>query len=215
MKHPLAGKRQGINEGEVYSLVWPDTGDGCPVEVGQVFNLRSCRIEITKTHRIQKKVDWEFEGEPMWAGWYWRAEFASYRRSVAPQFLARRGGLTTDRKQAMATQDDPDPGTLRVIGEDERDPVAATQHAALGQPPEPAVPKHEVPNLQGSRDARQLYERDMAERRMLEANASLEDRLVRLREVAGQRHIDISSEMRVIEQRIASAEEKVLERSAA
>jgi hypothetical protein len=215
VKDSLAGKREGINAGEVYSLIWLDDGSGCPVETGERHELRSCRIQITKTHRIQKKQAWEFEGDQLPAGWYWRAEFETYWKVSGTPFLARRGGTTSDRKQAMAMQDDEEPGTLRAISEDERDPVAATQHAALGSPPEAAVPKHEIPNLLGSREARQRYEFDMAERRMQEADAPLEQRLVRLREMASQRHIDITTDLRAIERRLGKIEDKVLERAAA
>lgn len=215
MTDPLAGRREQINAGEAYSLLWLDKGKGCPVEVGDVLELRACRIRITKKHRIQKKQAWEYEGERLPAGWYWRAEFETYWKVTSTPFLARRGGITNDRKQAMPTQDDPDAATLRNIRDGERDPVAATQHAALGEPPELAVPEHEIPNLQGSREARQRYELEMAERRVEEASAPLEQRLARLREVAGDCHVDIGSDLFVIEQRIEKAERKVLERAAA
>lgn len=215
MKDPLAGRREEINEGRANSLVWLDGGNGCPVEEGQVIRLRSCSIEITKTVRFQKKQDWEYNDWPMPAGWYWRAEFTTYRRLTPTRFLAKRGGTTTDRKQAMAAQDDPEPGTLRVIADDERDPVAATQHANLGKAPEAAVPHHEVPDYAASREAAQLYELAHAERRVAEANAPLEERLVRLREMSMERHIDITSDLFIIEQRIEKAERKVLEGAAA
>ncbi len=212
---PLAGFREAINEGSLYSLVWLDRGEGSPVEVDEVYPCRSCTIEITKVQRFQKKIDWEHNGEALPAGWFWRAEFATYRKAVRTHYLARRGGLTTDRKQAMAAEDDPDPGTLRVISEDERDPVVATQHAALGEMPEAAVPKHEVPDYLASREARQVYELDMAERRVAEGSAPLEERLTRLREMSRLRHVDITSDLAVIAQRIEKAERKVLERAAA
>lgn len=211
----LAGRREAINEGKAFSLVWLDEGKGCPVEVGQLFTLRACRIEITKTHRIQKKLDWEFEGDVLLAGWYWRAEFATYRRLVRQRYLAKRGGTTTDRKQAMAAQDDPEPGTLRVIGEEERDPVAATQHAQLGDAPEASVPHHEVPDYGASRDADQLYKLAHAERRVAEASAPLEERIERLREMSRVRHIDISGDLKLIEKRVAAVERKILEGAAA
>jgi hypothetical protein len=204
MTDPLAGKKQAINEGSAYSLMWPDTGKGCPVSKGELFELRSCRIEITKTHRVKKDRKW----------WH-RAEFARYPKSTKPVFLARRGGLTPDRKQAMAAQDSPDPGTLRMIQDDERSPVAAAQHAALGAPPEPeAVPKEEIAAYEGSREARQRYELEVARQRAAEAKAPLEVRVARLREASAAHHVDISSEMRVIEQRVEAAERKVLERAA-
>jgi hypothetical protein len=214
-KDPLAGKRQAINDGEVYSLIWPDTGDGCPVQVDQVFPLRSCRIVITKTHRIQKKQPWKHEDAELPAGWFWRAAFATYRGHVPPEFLGR-NKTVSDSRQAMGAQDPTEPGTLRAIGEDERDPLAADRHAALGEQPEPEmVSKFDVPDLDGSREARQRYELEMAERRVKDAEAPLEQRLARLRDMARHRNVDISSEIRVIEKRIEVAEGKVLERAAA
>lgn len=216
MKDPLAGKREAINRGEVYSLVWLDLGEGCPVEDRQIFRLRACSIQITKTHRIQKKQPWSHEGDLLRAGWYWRAEFETFWKIARTSFLARRGGTTSDHRQAMRTEDDPESaGTLHAIAEGERDERAELEHGALGEPPESAVEDHLIPQLTGSREARQRYELEMAERRIEEASAPLEQRLVRLREMAAQRNIDISSEMRVIEQRIEKAEGKVLERAAA
>ena len=205
MTDPLAGQRQKINEGRAYSLLWLCSRfSACPVKSGDVFALRSCRIVITKRQRVRKQGDW-----------YWRAEFKTYRPD-RPEFLARRGGLTSDRKLAMAAQDDPEPGTLRVIAEGERCPKAAAEHAALGTVPEPeAVPKHEIDDYTGSRAARQRYEREMAERRLEEAEAPLEARITRLREMAAERHIDISGDLTVIEQRLAKAERRVCERAAA
>lgn len=195
MNDPLAGRREEINEGLAYSLMWRDTDDGCPVEVGQVIELRSCRIQITKTHRIQKDRKW-----------WWRAEFRRYVKGQRPQFLDRRGGLTTDRKQAMAAQDDEDPGTLRVIREDERDLVAAVAHAGLGEQPEPeAVPDHEIADYNGSREARQQYALDMAERRVVEESIPLSERIRRLEECVD---VDLSRQFARIEQGVKAAETK-------
>lgn len=189
---PLAGKRQAINDAKLFDIAWPDTGDGCPVEIGETFQLRSCAIEITRTQRVRTG-----------GKWHWRASFTRYPKMGRPRFLAQRGGTTTNPLAAMAMQDDPDAGTLQPVPD------------SLGPPPESAPDHADVPDLKPSREARQRYERDMAERRVQEATAPLEERLARLREMAGRRNIDISSELRVIERRIAAAEGKVSERAAA
>jgi hypothetical protein len=215
MKDPLAGRRDEINDGTAISLVWLDSGRGCPVKKGEIFKLRACSIEITVIQRFQKKLDWNYNDQPMPAGWYWRAEFTTYRLLTRQRFLAKRGGTTTDRKQAMAVQDDPDPATLAVIAEDERDPVAATQHASLGEAPEAAVPHHEVPSYEASVEAAQLYALAHGERRVVEAEAPLEERLASLREASRTRNVDITSDLFIIEQRIERAERKVLDGAAA
>lgn len=51
MSDPLAGKRERINSGEAKVLAWADDGSGQPVQVGQVFGLRKCAIEITLVRR--------------------------------------------------------------------------------------------------------------------------------------------------------------------
>lgn len=216
MKDPLIGKREAINKGELYSLIWFDQGEGCPVESGQIFPLRACSIQITKTHRIRKKEPWKYEGEQLPAGWYWRAEFETFWKISGTPYLARHGGTTSDHRHALRMEDEVESaGTLRAISEDERNERAGLEHGALGEPPESAVEDHLIPDLIGSREARQRYELEMAERRMQEATAPLEQRLVRLREMASLRHVDITSELRVIEQRIQKAEDKVFEKAAA
>jgi hypothetical protein len=222
MTDPLAGRRESINQGRIMSLVWPDRGEGCPVEADEVFRVRAGGLVILKTYRFQKKSPWKFDREEMPPGWYWGAEFKLFRRVVAPVFLARVGGTTKDRDQAMAAQDDPDPGTVRKIGEDERDPEARAHHAVLGEEPEPElVPHFEVLELRPSREARERYLLEMEEKRAVEANAPLEERMARLRKASANRHVDISPEMRIVEKQLAraaqqleKAERKVLERAA-
>lgn len=192
MKDPLAGRRQDINEGRASGLEWPDKGEGCPVEVGQTFALRSCWISITRIQRIQRK-----------GGWKYLALFNRYTPDKV--YLLAPTGYTEDEEQA-----------LRAQHKTVHHPFDNLVDRNLRQPPEPeGPPPEEIPNYIGSLEAQQRYERDMAERRMEEAEAPLEQRLARLREQSRLRNIDISSELRVIEKRIASAESKVLERAAA
>ena len=203
MKDPLAGRREDINDGRASALVWPDKGAGCPVEVGEVHVLRSCWIEITRKERRQGK-----KGQ----GWQWVAYFRRYTATKKLHLLSRSGGdyieSIDQEERAMRAQDDPDAATL--YGDPMENPLN------LRQPPEPeAVPPEEIARYTGSVEARQRYERDMAERRAEEASAPLERRLARLREISRCRNIDISSELRVIEQRIEKAERRVLARAAA
>lgn len=206
MKDPLAGRRQDINEGRASALVWPDQGKGCPVEVGQVFPLRSCRIEITRIERRRR------EGK-----WNWLAFFARYTPDRL-HLLTRGAGSTgtgyitelKDEEQAQRAQDDPEAATLCAA-----DPLGRPDPNLRSAPEPEGVPREEIPNYLGSIEAQQRYELDMAERRVAEAAAPLEERLVRLREMAGRRNIDITSDLFVIEQRIEKAEAKVLERAAA
>ncbi len=192
MRDPLAGRRQDINEGRASGLEWLDKGQKCPVEVGQTIVLRSCWINITQVKRIQRKGEWK-----------WLALFDRYtpdkRHLLAPT------GYTEDEAQA-----------LRAKHDSVQHPFDNLVDRNLRQPPEPeAVPKEEIPKYTGSVEARQRYDLDMAERRAEQANASLEERLAWLREEARDRHIDISSDLRVIEQRVEAVERKVLERAAA
>lgn len=202
MPDPLAGKREAISEGRIYELAWPDTK--CPVEVGDVFPLRSCSIEITRIERFRQKGEF-----------WWRAEFNRYRKAVKPKFLDRRGGTTEDPATAMSAFDDPEPGTIRVFADDERDPVAASQHEALGEAPEPeAIPYQDVENSPFFRESHQRHQLEVAEERAAAAAKPLEQRVARLREVQATTQADISSELRMVEKQVAKAERKVLGRAA-
>lgn len=204
MTDPLAGKRQAINDYDLYSLLWPDRGEKCPVQVGEIFELRSCFIEITKTHRITH------EGEKKW-----RAAFTRIAKRIdRPLFLSRVGDYTDDPDQAVGLREDvfhASAPNLDAIEEEAR----SDAHKNEGDPLEPEpVPPHEVRDLRGSRDAQQRYLRDMAEQRGTEECAPLEERLARLREASRQRHVDVSGELRIVEKQIAKAERKVLDRAA-
>lgn len=190
-KDPLAGRRQDINEGRASGLEWPDNGQGCPVEVGQIFPLRSCWINITRIQRIQRKGEWR-----------WLALFNRYTPDRA--YLLAPVGYTEDEKQA-----------LRAEGNTVHRPFDGLVDRNLREPPEPeGPPPDEIRNYAGSLEARQRYEREMAKRRVEEAAAPLEQRIARLREMSHTRNVDISSDLRVIEQRVEKAEAKVLERAA-
>jgi hypothetical protein len=202
VKDPIAGQRQAVNDHKAASLLWVDSGQPCPVSVGDIFELRSCRIQITKTHRIKHG------GQPKW-----RAAFDRYdRKSDRLHLLTATGDYTEDPDLALGLREDVhDAATLDPIAEEDR----SHEHKNAGEPLEPeAVPPHEIPHYQGSVDARHNYLLEMSKERMAEQAEPLELRLLRLRQEARSRHVDISSEVRVIEKRIEAAERKVLERAA-
>jgi hypothetical protein len=123
---PLAGLREAINKGEGTSLFMPDAGgkSPCPVEIGQVFVLRTCGIEITAKQRVRR------DGRPQW-----RVDFLRIRRDNSkPYFLKRGGDYTHDPDLAMRSQDDLQAAaTLVAVNPDER----SDAHRNRGEPPEP------------------------------------------------------------------------------
>lgn len=199
-KDPLAGRREGINAGYVDSLLWPDRGQGAPVEQGKFFKLRTCHIEITRVHRVQQNA--EGGGKR----WLWRAEF----RRIFPEggvfLLGKSGKYVRDAKEALTSQDDHVGATLDPIDPDDR----SDAHRAVGEPPEPeAVPPHEVGTYTGDALARRRYEHEMAQERHADAEQPLEVRLARLRQLADAKHVDISGEVRVIEKRVEKIEQRL------
>jgi hypothetical protein len=141
MADPLAGQRRAINDRETERLLWPDEGKGCPVEVGEVFKLATCHIEITRCQRVQRGREW-----------LWRSEFRRIYGDGGVFLLSRAGGYTEDPKLAMRAQDDPEAGT--VTG----DPLENPRNTE--SPPEPeAIPPHEVATLPTSVAARVRFER--------------------------------------------------------
>ena len=212
-KDPLAGMRQAINDHELSSLFWPLKVDGveqrCPVSVKQVFELRSCTIEITRIERTTRL------GEKVW-----RAAFARFdRKPDRPLLLAPLGsgdshGYTNDPKRAAGLGEDvfgEAPETIDAVKEEDR----TLEHRNAGEPPEPeAVPGHEIKDYRGSRDAHQRFQLELGADRVAEQEAPMEVRLARLRAKSRGRNVDISNDLRVIEKRIENAERK-LERSAA
>jgi len=197
VRDPLAGKRQAINEGEIDVLEWRDEGKGCPVEQGQVFELRACVIEITSVRRLKRGR----------SDWVWRATFRRTVRahSDRPHLLKPRGGYVSDARSAMQS------GEERPRWE-----VISGDLVPSGPPPEPeAVPPHEVRELPTSVAARARFEELKREEVQAERELPLPARLARLRQLAREKHVDISAEERVIERRIVAIERKLHGRRAA
>lgn len=195
---PLAGQREKINTGERTQLTWPDDGQGWPVEEGQTFDLRDCSIEITSRRRSKGQL----------GTWWFIAEFIRYPKRVdRVHLLGRSGGYTEDEAQAMRAQDGEEPGTLYGPGPEEN-PLN------LVQPPEPeAVPPAEIPGYTGSQQARARFESDVQEDRSRFAMQTAGTQLDQLRQLADAANVDVSSDVRVIEQRLARMRGKVLKAS--
>jgi hypothetical protein len=198
---PLAGKRDAINNGNGSTLFFPipSAEMPCPVEVGEVFPVRIGGIEVIRKERVRE------DGQ---LGW--RVSFKRIRKAEPEMLLKRGGGLTTDPDLALRSQDDPSAAaTIDAIAPEDR----SEAHRAAGEPLEGApVPHHVVKELSGSVEAQQRYERQMAERRIEEASAPIEDRLARLREMGRSHHVDLSSEERVITRRLEAMEQKLTAR---
>lgn len=185
-RDPLEGKRQRVNdERSIDHLVWADRGQGCPVKRGEIFRLKTCHIEITRTLRTRS------------AGkWIWFAEFTrSYSDSLL-WLLDRKGGYTTDPAQALRANDDPKAATLDQLSAEERTP-------GTPEPPEPeAVPSHEIGTYDLDRQAqlRRQLEREQDQAAFRDQPVGVQ--LLRLSQLARSRHVDISADERVIERRI-------------
>jgi hypothetical protein len=210
-RDPLAGMRRAINDRELSTLRWPLIVDGaerpCPVAVGQVIELRTCHIEITRIERSKGGAK---------LSRLWLAFFARHdKRADKPILLSAGTGApyTDDPAQALGLREDVFHGsalTLDAIEEEER----SAEHKNAGEPLEPeSVPPHEIKHYRGSRDAHQRRLLEVGGERVAQQAAPIEQRLAALREQSALRHVDISSDIRVIEQRIAKAERK-LERAA-
>jgi hypothetical protein len=209
-RDPLAGMRQAINDHELSTLRWPLIVDGveqsCPVAVGELYELRTCHIEIvrierTKGARLSRR---------------WLAFFARHEKRIDKPMLLSAGTAapyTDDPAQALGLREDVFHGsalTLDAVEEEER----SAEHKNAGEPLEPeSVPPHEIRHYRGSRDAHQRRLLEVGAERVALQAAPIEERLAALRKASSLRHVDISSDLRVIEQRIAKAERK-LERAA-
>ncbi len=133
---PLKGHREQLNRDEIDSILWPDTGQGPPLEVGQVFNLRSGGVEVSRVHRVRKGREW-----------FWRAEFIRIHRARL-WILAPRGDYTNDPRTGLPAGDDLELATTTL---------SVTTRPA--HPPEPeAVPPYEVKRLPTTVEARERFE---------------------------------------------------------
>jgi hypothetical protein len=202
----LEDLRQAINDGEMTTLSWPmeSKDDPCPVELGAIFDLRSCTIEITRIERTRGK------GRRTWIALFTRYPHHADR----PLLIAASGdGYTSDSKRALGLNEDvfhEAPPTIDTIDEEDR----SLEHKNAGEPPEPEAIAHQVvKGSRGSRDAHQRFLLEVGAERVAEQAQPLELRLARLRANSRGRHVDISRELHVIEKRIEAAERK-LERAA-
>ena len=186
---PLDGQRQALGEGK-HSLLWIwEPGSECPVKVGDIFKLRSCHVEITDTRRVQSQ-----------GRWLWRAEITRHYRERV-HLLGSRGGYTEDERFAMSGTDESE--GLTIV------PLDSPLNTARPAEPE-AVPPHEIPTYSDSVKARERYEREQERRRAEHRELPPELRLASLRRLAQAKHVDVSSEMRVIERRLAKLEDRLL-----
>lgn len=187
---PLAGLRNQINRHELDALVWPDDGTGCPVKVGDTFALRSCAIEITRTHRARA------QGKMIW-----RAEF---ERLIGDKvtLLDRQGkGYVTDLRATMPTREDPHVTTLCLT--EERD---------LCEPE--GVAPHEIATFTGSKQARLRHEYEMTDARLALDAEPLEKRIARVLS-AVEAGLPVGRELRAVMGKLAEAERKIGLRRAA
>ena len=68
MKDPLAGHREAINRAQTTVLTYP-ADKPCPLQVGMVFQLRACRVEIRQepVRRIMKgRAEWHCPLAVIW-----------------------------------------------------------------------------------------------------------------------------------------------------
>jgi hypothetical protein len=201
-RDPLAGMRQAINDGSRTTLTWPmkSKADPCPVEVDQIFDLKDCTIEITRIERTHHR------GKRMWVALFSRYPKRADRRLL----LAANGdGFVSDPKRALGLGEDlfdGAPETLDVIEEEDR----TLEHRNAGEPLEPeAIPYQEVMQTSTTSEAHQRFMLELGAERVAEQEQPLEVRLARLRARSRGQHVDISNDLRVIEQRIEKAERKV------
>ena len=185
---PLEGQRQALGEGK-NSLLWIwEPGSEAPVKVGAIFKLRSCHVEIADVRRVQSQ-----------GRWLWRAETTRHYRERV-HLLSSRSGYTEDERFAMSGTDESE--ALTIV------PLDSPLNTARPAEPE-AVPPHEIPHYSASIEARERYEREQARRRAERRDLPLELRLAHLRRLARAKHVDISSEERVIARRLAQLEDKL------
>jgi hypothetical protein len=195
LRDPLVGQREAINRGELEHLLWPDCGKGCPVEVGQVFSLRRCGVEITRTHRVQKG-----------RRWMWRAEFTRIEREARPGFLdRRRGGYVGRASDGMQAQDAIG-ATIDAVSPAER----SQEHRDAGEPPEPEpVPSGQVAQLPSTVAAQARFARLRRQVDQERRVRHLAGKLRRLQKRAEMGGIDLSRQIEAVEKALADAESAI------
>lgn len=197
MIDPLAGKREAIAAGEVEHLTWPDTGDGPPVTRGQIFQLRSCHVEIADVGRRRK------EGSFIWLAML-RVEWLSSDRI---RLLPRSPTSTED----YVSDPDKAAGLRPPEGYDQE----LIDHNFGHYPPEPeAVPKHEIPRYLGSKAARKRHEDEMIEGRLALEAEPIARRIARIEE-AERNGAPVGRQLKAIFGQLAEAERKAGIRRAA
>lgn len=196
----LAGLRDIINQDPQRDTVaWPDRGNGAGVKLGQVIKLRTCHIEVKRLERRRE------DGIPVWRMWFRRhyPEGRVYLLTPSSRAGDDGRGYTSNDELAARGEDPNQAATLASL-----DPLA--NPANLAGPPEPeAVPPHEIGTYTGDALARRRFEHENQRARMLLASQPLEVRLATVRLTAAHNHIDISSDVRVIERRVQALERKV------
>ena len=194
-RDPLAGFREEINSGDRDHVTWPDDGSGCPVEVGEVFRLRACTVQVAHTKRVQRGRDW-----------LWLARLRVLRPDV-PIMLTRGLKLTKDPRQALRGQDEHGSTTLQSV-----EPLDNPQN--LYAPPEPEVVPHSVvKELPSTVAARARFEEARQETIRQNLDRSLASQLREVGVRARNTGVDLGREYEELEDVLARMKQKV--RSAA
>jgi hypothetical protein len=188
---PLAGYREEINSGERDHVTWSDDGQGCPVERGEVFHLRSCMVQVVSTKRVQKGRQW-----------LWLARLRVLRADT-PQMLTRGLRLTKDPRQALRGQDDHGSTTLQSV-----EPL--DNPANLYAPPEPEVVPHEVvKDLPTTVAARARFEEARQDTIRQNLDRSLASQLREVGVRARNTGVDLGTEYEELEDILARMKQKV------
>lgn len=202
MTDPLAGRREAINERRIDVLVWPDDGTGCPVEVGQVFRLRTCNIEITRVSRLMKPARW-------------KADFRRHFREGRPRFMKYGHGSSLEEREGMVSGEEWGATTLQtVINPEDRGRKDNLRVDAGPREPE-LVPADEIPDLAESRKAQLRFEQEMTRRRLDLDCEPLSRRVARLLALHESGEVNLNREFKAIAGKVAEGERKAKLRRAA